>query len=79
MAHIPESTTSADEHPLDVTADPGTQGDDLEGLAELSKNASPEEPARQERTIAVVAQSRRVRSITLKTVFQEREKLAPTK
>ena len=61
MAHIPQSTTSADERPLDVTADPGTQGDDLE------------------RKTAVVAQVRRVRSVTLKTVFQAREKLAPTK
>jgi hypothetical protein len=61
MAHISESTTSADERPLDVTADPGTQGDDLE------------------RKTAVVAQFRRVRSVTLKTVFQAREKLAPTK
>ena len=30
MAPIPEFTTSADERPLDVTADPGTQGDNLE-------------------------------------------------
>ena len=40
MAHIPEPATSADERPLDVTADPGTQGDDLKGLAELSKRLS---------------------------------------
>ncbi|MFL4991110.1 MAG: hypothetical protein ACJ8DV_07470 [Microvirga sp.] len=61
MAHIPQSTTSADERPLDVTADPETQGNDLE------------------RKTAVVAQFRRVRSVTLKTVLQAREKLAPTK
>ena len=65
MAHIPESTISAEERPVDVTADPGTQGDDLE------------------RKTAVVVQFRRVRSVTLKTVFQAskqaREKLAPTK
>jgi hypothetical protein len=30
MFHIPESTTSADKRPVDVTADPGTQGNDLE-------------------------------------------------
>jgi len=71
MAHIPEPATSADERPLYVTADPGTQGDDLKGLAELSKNASPSEPARLERKIAVVAQFRRVRSIKLKTVSRK--------
>jgi hypothetical protein len=61
MAHIPESTTSADERPLDVTTDSGPQGDDLE------------------RKTAVVAQFRRVRFVTLKTVHQAGEKLAPTK
>jgi hypothetical protein len=61
MFHIPKSTTSADKRPVDVTADPGTQGNDLE------------------RKTAVVAQFRRVRFVTLKTVHQAGEKLAPIK
>lgn len=68
MAHNPKSTVPTDEHILDVTADPDTQVDDLKRLAELAKNASPEARARLENTIALVAQSRQIRSMTTKTV-----------
>jgi len=71
MTHTPESTTSADERLLDVSADPGTQGDALDGSAELTKNTLPEDPVRLERKNVVVAQFRRVRSITLKTVGRQ--------
>src|SRR5690349_16573318 len=75
MAPIPELIASAGEHPLDVAADPDTQVDNLEGLAELAKHASPKKRCRMER----ISQSRRIRSMTLKTVQQAREKLTSTK
>ena len=75
MAHTPKSTDFAGDHIFDMTADPGTQVDGLERLAELARNASPETRARLEHTVAVVAQSRRIRFMTLMTVQQAKEKL----
>ena len=76
MAHTPKSTDFAGDHIFDMTADREIQADGLERLAELARNVSPETRARLERTIAVVAQSRRIRSMTLMTVQQAKEKLA---
>jgi hypothetical protein len=70
MAHIPQSPVSADEHLLDVVADPAMQGDHLERLDELARTASPECRSSLESTIPVVTQSRQIRSMTLKTVEQ---------
>jgi hypothetical protein len=78
MVPTPKSTISADNRPLDVTADRDTQVDGLEKLAELAKNASPEERARLERTIDAIIRSRRLRSMTRKTVQQVEEKLTAT-
>jgi hypothetical protein len=61
-----------------MTDDPDTQADGLDRLTELAKHASPE-GRRLERTIAVVAQSRRARSMSCKTVQQAREKLTSIK
>ena len=58
--------------------DPDTQVDGLERLTELAKHASPEGRS-LERTIAVVAQSCRTRSLSCKTVQQAREKLTSIK
>ncbi len=58
--------------------DPDTQVDGLERLTELAKHASPEGRSR-ERTITVVAQSCRTRSLSCKTVQQAREKLTSIK
>ena len=61
-----------------MTDDPDTQVDGLERLTELAKHASPEGRS-LERTIAVVAQSCRTRSLSCKTVQQAREKLTSIK
>ena len=61
-----------------MTEDPDTQADGLERLTDLVKHASPEGRSR-ERTIAVVAQSCRTRSMSCKTVQQAREKLTSIK
>jgi hypothetical protein len=71
MAPIPELTASAGEHSLDVAADPDTQVDDLEGLAELAKHAS----SKKRCCMGLISQSRRIKSVTIKTVQQAREKL----
>jgi hypothetical protein len=78
MVHTPKSTTFADNHPLNVMADPNAQVDGLERLAELAKNASPEERARLESTIDTIIRSRQLRSMTRKTVQQVEEKLTST-
>jgi|tagenome__1003787_1003787.scaffolds.fasta_scaffold19859351_2 hypothetical protein len=70
MAHIPQSPVSADERLPDVVADPAIQSDHLERLEELARTAFPERRSRLESTIAVVAQSRQIRSMTLRTVEQ---------
>jgi hypothetical protein len=62
----------------DARAVSNTQVDGLERLAELAKNASPEERARLERTIDAIIRSRRLRSMTRKTVQQVEEKLTST-
>ena len=79
MAHTPKFTDFAGDHIFDMTADSGIQADGLERLAELARNASPETRARLEHTIVVVAQSRCIRSMTLMTVQQAKEKLASIK
>jgi hypothetical protein len=71
MAHNSRPTASADDSLSDLTAAPDVQVDDLERLTELAKNASPETRARLENTIAVVAQSRRIRAMTIKTIQME--------
>jgi hypothetical protein len=76
MTHISQSTDAADDSISDVAADPDAQADGLERLAELAKHASPEKRRGLEHTIAVIAQSRRIRSMTLETVQQVRAKLA---
>jgi hypothetical protein len=70
MAHTPKLTIPADDHIPDVAADPDTQADGLERLMELAKEASPETRARMERTIAVIAYARQIRSLTLKAAEQ---------
>jgi hypothetical protein len=70
MAHISKITASADEHILDVTADPDTQAADLERLVELARTASPKTRARLEHTIAVIAHGRQIRSMTLTSIQQ---------
>jgi hypothetical protein len=70
MVHILKFTAFTGEHILDVTADPDTQADGLDRLAELARNASPKTRARLEHTIAVVAHARQIRSMTLKAVEQ---------
>src|SRR5215217_496813 len=58
--------------------DPDTQVDGLERLTELAKHASPEGRS-LERTIVVVAQSCRTRSMSCKAVQSAREKLTSIK
>jgi hypothetical protein len=70
MAHIPQSPVSADKRLLDVVVEPAIQGDHLERLEEQTRTAYPERRSCLEGTIAVVAQSRQIRSMTLKTVEQ---------
>jgi hypothetical protein len=70
MVHILKFTAFAGDHILDVTADPDTQADDLDRLAELARNASPKTRARLEHTIAVVAHARQIRSMTLMIIQQ---------
>src|SRR5688572_25169539 len=74
MAHTSKSTDFAGDHILDRTADPDNQADGLERLSELARNASSEARACLKHTIAVVAESRRIRSMTLMTVQQAKEK-----
>jgi hypothetical protein len=75
MVHTPKSTISADNRLLEVTADPDTQVDGLERLAELAKIASLEERVRLECTINTITRSHRLQSMTRKTIQQIEETL----
>ena len=64
MAQTYISTVFAGDRILDVTGEPDTETDDLERLAKLTRSALPEGRANPERTIAVVAQSRQIKSMS---------------
>ena len=75
MAQTHRSTVFAGDRILDVTGEPETETGDRERLAELTRSALPEGRASRERTIAVVAQSRQIRSMSRTVVQTAKEKL----
>jgi hypothetical protein len=76
MARSYRSTVFAGDRILDVTGDPDTETDDLERLAELTRSALPEGRTSRECTIAVVAQSWQIRSMSCTPVQKAKAKLA---
>jgi hypothetical protein len=76
MTQTHRSPVFAGDRILDVMGEPDTETDDLKRLAELTRSALLEGRASRGCTIAVVAQSRQIRSMSRTAIQKAKEKLA---